>query len=259
MRCTVETHHIASKAKLFPMRNLLPNHQGRRGGFSLIELLVVVTIIVLVMALSTPALTRTMQAGKLSSAGDSLLGIISQAQQYANTNNLPVEIRFFKFSTEMDTPGARQDFRAYMMFKVTTSALTQGSTLTETFVPMGSLTRLPDSITLVADPDLSPLFPNANSVKDTKNGATPGYAGVSGASYNAIRFMPDGTFRLPGAATGATLGLSTIAFAQDNTNSHMTLASDAGASITKANLPKNFYTIQIDPFSGKARTYRPGF
>jgi len=259
MQCTAETHSTASKTKLFPMRNLLPNRQSRSAGFSLIELLVVVTIIVLVMALSTPALTRTMQAGKLSSAGDSLLGFISQAQQYANTYNVPVEIRFFKFTTEMDVPGVRQDFRAYMMFKVTTGALTQGSTLTETFVPMGALTRLPESITLVADPDLSPLFPSANSLKDTKNGTTPGYAGVSGASYNAIRFMPDGTFRIPGAATGGTSGLTTITFAQDITNSHLTLASDAGAAITKSNLPKNFYTIQIDPFSGKARTYRPGF
>ena len=256
---SVETHHTASKAKIFPMKNLLPNRQGRRGGFTLIELLVVVTIIVLVMALATPALTRTLQAGKLTSAGDSLLGIISQAQQNANTYDLPVELRFFKFSTELDLPGVRQDFRAYMMFKVTTGALTTGSTLTETFVPMGSLMRLPESITLVADPDLSPLLPAANSQKDTKNGSSPGYAGVSGATYNAIRFMPDGTFRLPGAATGGTSGLTTINFAQDITNSHFTLASDAGASITKANLPKNFYTIQIDPFSGKARNYRPGF
>ena len=81
--------------------------------------------------------------------------------------------------------------------------------------------------------------------------------------YNAIRFMPDGTFRLPGAAAGGggggTSGLTTLSFAQDITNSHITLASDAGAAITKSNLPKNFYTIQIDPFSGKARTYRPGF
>jgi uncharacterized protein (TIGR02596 family) len=259
MHCTVETHHTASKAKLFPMRNILPNRQGRRGGFSLIELLVVVTIIVLVMAMATPALTRTLQAGKLSSAGDSLLGIISQAQQYSNTYNLPVEIRFFKFNTDLDLPGARQDFRAYMMFKVTTGALTQGSTLTETFVPMGGITRLPESITLVADPDLSPLLPSANSVADTKNGSSPGYSGVSGATYNAIRFMPDGTFRLPGAASASTSGLTTIVFAQDITNSHITLASDAGAASTKSTLPKNFYTIQIDPFSGKARTYRPGF
>jgi hypothetical protein len=146
-----------------------------------------------------------------------------------------------------------------MMFKVTTGALTQGSTLTETFVPMGSITRLPESITLVADPDLSPLLPSANSQSDTKNGSTPGYAGVSGATYNAIRFMPDGTCRLPGSVSTATSGLTTITFSQDITNSHITLASDAGAAITKSTLPRNFYTIQIDPFSGKARTYRPGF
>jgi uncharacterized protein (TIGR02596 family) len=259
MHSTVENHHTASKAKIFPMRNTSLNRHGSRGAFSLIEMLVVVTIIVLVMAMATPALTRTMQAGKLSSAGDSLLGIISQAQQYANTYNLPVELRFFKFKTELDLAGARQDFRAYMMFKVTTNALTQGSTLTETFVPMGGLIRLPENVTLVADPNLSPLLPNANSQKDTKNGMSPGYAGVSNASYNAIRFMPDGTFRLPGTANAGTSGLSTMTFVQNIANSHFTLASDAGAAITQANLPKNFYTIQIDPYSGKARTYRPGF
>ena len=241
------------------MRITLPNRQGRKGAFSLIELLVVVSIIVLVMAIATPALTRTLQASKLTTAGDSLLGMISQAQQYANTYNLPVEIRFFKFNTELDLPGARQDYRAYMMFKVTTSALTQGAVLKENFVPMGSLTRLPETITLVAEPTLSPLLPTANSQSDTKNGATPGYSGVSGATYNAIRFMPDGSYRLPGAAVGVTSGLSTINFSQDITQCHFTLASDAGTAITLANLPKNFYTIQIDPFTGKARTYRPGF
>ncbi len=238
------------------MRNYLPNRLGWKAAFSLIEMLVVVAIIVMIMAVATPALMRTLQSSKLSGAGDALLGAISQAQQFAFTQNSPVEIRFFKFNTDIDLPGARQDFRAYQMFKVTTAALTSGSTLTETFIPMGTLSRLPDSITLVADSDLSPLL-NGNSQQDTKNGSTPGYSGVSGATYNAIRFMPDGSYRVAGTISSS--GLTTIPFAQDITLCHVTLASDAGSAITAKNLPPNFYTIQIDPFTGKARTYRPGF
>jgi prepilin-type N-terminal cleavage/methylation domain-containing protein len=42
--------------------------------FTLIEMLVVVTIIVLLLAFSTPALMRTMQSSRLASVGDSLMG-----------------------------------------------------------------------------------------------------------------------------------------------------------------------------------------
>ena len=255
----VATHNVALKTNLYPMRTYLPKRQGWKAAFTVIEMLVVITIVVIMLALSTPALMRTLQASKLASAGDTLLGAISQAQQLASTNNLPIEIRFFKFTTDLDIPGARQDFRAYQVFQVKTAALTSGSALTESFIPIGGLVRLPDSITLVADVDLSPLL-NGTPQQDTKNGASPGYSGVAGATFNALRFMPDGTYRIPGTASNS--GLTSLKFAVDTTditNCHVTLASDAGTAITKGNLPSNFYTIQIDPFTGKARTYRPGF
>lgn len=230
--------------------------QSLKAAFTLIEMLVVITIVALIVAMVAPALTRTLQDSKLASAGDTLIGVVSQAQQFATANNQPVELRFFKFNTELDSQGAQPSFRAYQIFKVTTAALVSGSTLTESFLPLGALTRLPDSITLVQDPDLSPIL-NGTSLPDTKNGQTPGYSGMSGATYNAIRFMPDGTFRLSG--TAPVSGLASTPFAQDITLCHVTLASDSGMVITAKNLPNNFYTIQIDPFTGKARSYRPGF
>ena len=40
--------------------------------------------------------------------------------------------------------------------------------------------------------------------------------------------------------------------------SYFTLAENIGQKLTVKSLPKNFFTIQIDPFNSKARTYRPG-
>ena len=92
-------------------------------------------------------------------------------------------------------------------------------------------------------------------MEDIREGSENGYSGVSGARYNALRFMPDGTCRTVGATTN---GMSVLTF-NSLPQSFLTVTSDGGQVITVANLPKNFYTIQIDPFTGKARSYKPGF
>lgn len=227
----------------------------KRGrAFTLIEMLVVVTIIVLLLAFSTPALMRTMQSSRLSAAGDTLLGVISEAQQIAFAQNVPVELRFFKFQDEFKTSTG---FRSYQMFKVTLVSEGTGpaATVKESLVPASNLIRIPESIVIVSDETLSPLLPG-EGVTDTKEGGgTPGYSGVADAKYIAIRFMTDGSCRTVGTASG---GLATLSY-QTLPMSYLTLTSEGGQVITVKNLPKNFYTIQIDPFTGKARSYKPGF
>ena len=66
------------------------------GGFSLIELLAVITVIALLTALLIPALSGTSQALKLSSTGDGVFDLISQARQAALARNLSVSFRFFQ-------------------------------------------------------------------------------------------------------------------------------------------------------------------
>ncbi|OYW26295.1 MAG: hypothetical protein B7Z47_07755, partial [Chthoniobacter sp. 12-60-6] len=86
--------------------------QARRA-FSLIEMLVVVAIIAMIMAGVTPALIRTMQSTRLASTGDSLMGAITEAKQLAYAQNVPVELRFFKY-TDQDFPGSSVElFRSY--------------------------------------------------------------------------------------------------------------------------------------------------
>jgi len=230
-----------------------PNRRPLRvAGFTLIEILVVVTIMIALLAVGTPALMRTMQASRLVNAGDGLMGAISEAQQISFAQNIPVEMRFFKFPEGLDT---ENNFRAYQTFKVTQVFDTAG-TVTEQLVPVNNLVRLSDSVIIVPDTTLSPiLMSSGGDFEDTKKGGSAGYSGVSGARYNALRFMPDGSCRTVGAATG---GLAALTY-NNLPESFLTVASESGQAITLENLPKNFYTIQIDPFTGKARNYRPGF
>lgn len=226
--------------------------------FTLIEMLVVVTIIVLLLAFSTPALMRTMQASRLSSAGDSLMGAISEAQQMAYAQNVPVELRFFLYNGDF---GDNPQFRAYQLFKVL--VVTQGTGTAaqakESSIPVGNLVNLSEGTIIATDSQLSTGI-SGNGLEDVKDGdIKPGYSGVEGATYNAIRFMPDGSCRKVGATTTNNgVSLASLTF-QTLPQSFLTVTYDIGVAVTEENLPKNFYTIQIDPFTGKARSYKPGF
>jgi len=241
----------------FRMQNHLLLRKQSRRAFTLIEMLVVVTIIVLLLAFSTPALMKTMQSSRLSSTGDALMGAFSEAQQLAFAQNVPVELRFFSYDGEF---GESSLFRAYQMFKVLVVAegATAAAQLKESVVPVGNLIKMSDGVIIAADPTLSPAL-SGEQINDEKEGGALGYSGVSGATYCAMRFMPDGTCRKVGAATtNAGVTLASLVF-QTLPESFLTITYDIGAEITTENLPKNFYTIQIDPYTGKARNYKPGF
>ncbi|HEY1080881.1 MAG TPA: Verru_Chthon cassette protein D, partial [Prosthecobacter sp.] len=117
--------------------------------FTLIEMLVVVTIIVLLMAFATPALMRTLQSARLSSVGDSLVGAISEAQQVAYAQNVPVELRFFMHPSAdfTDSPAL---VRSYQLFKIVLVTEGQGAAVnvTESLEPVGNLVKLPDGIVI---------------------------------------------------------------------------------------------------------------
>ena len=231
---------------------------SNKRAFTLIEMLVVVTIIVLLLAFSTPALMRTMQSTRLASVGDLLLGTISEAQQMAFAQNVPFELRFYSHNSEF---GDNPLFRAYQLFKVTT--VTEGtgtsSQINESILPAGGLVKFSEGIVIAADDELSPGLSGLQLEDAKANGEKPGYSGVENATYTAIRFMPDGSCRKVGANSSAnSVTQATLTF-QTLPESFFTITYDINAEITTENLPQNFYTIQIDPFTGKARNYKPGF
>jgi len=235
-------------------KHLIRKHKAVRA-FTLIEMLVVVTIIVLLLAFSTPALTRTLQASRLTSTGDTLIGALSEAQQLAFTHNAPVEVRFFAFAGEMDSSGTNTSYRAYQLFKISVASSTsKGGTYTESVEPVGNLVRIPEGVALIKDDELSPALMGKGFTDVKQSGGTGGYSGTD-AIYNALRFMPDGSCR---KVDSASTGLAALSY-QTLPISFMTLANDSGVAITMKTLPKNFFTIQVDPYTGKSRSYRPGF
>lgn len=231
--------------------------------FTLIEMVIVIAIVAMLMVFATPALTRTLQATKLASTGEALMGALAEAQQIAYSQGVPVEIRFFTHS-EPGMNGGPALVRSYQSFKVQLSSTGTGAgvTVSEVLDPVGNLVPLSSGIVIANDTTLSPLL-DGEGLDDIKSGNNsgggPGYSGVQGAKYTAIRFMPDGSCRTVEAGTTSGSGrLSMLSF-ELLKDSYLTITYDISQSLTSSNLPKNFYTIQIDPFNGKLRNYYPGF
>lgn len=215
--------------------------------FSLIELLVVITVISILLAFSAPALFNGLGASRLSGAGDRVLTSLSEAQQTAFSQNCAVEVQFYSYAGMLSADSA---FRSFRLFKVTNPPATgvpAGNS--ELVTSMGSIVSLPDGVVISSDESLSPSL-SGNGIADVSQNS-----GVPEATYAALRFLPDGTCRKV-VSTGN--GLASMQFLS-LTQSFFTLHEDDGRAYSGASPPKNFYTIQTDPFTGKSRSYRPGF
>jgi uncharacterized protein (TIGR02596 family) len=217
-----------------------------RLAFTLIELLVVITVISLLLAFSAPALFNGLQASRLSGAGERMISTLSEAQQTAFSQNCVIEVQFYYFDGLL---GAGPAFRSYRIFKVTNPNSSEGNTK-ENVSSVGSIVNLPDGVIISADTGLSPALAGSTIADDKKN------AGVENAQYSAIRFLPDGTCRKVTGGGGNTM--ATLDFL-NLPQSFFTMLEDDGHTYSATMLPKNFYTIQTDPFTGKSRSYRPGF
>lgn len=68
---------------------------GGRGGFTLLEVLVVLTIMGLLSAALLPNYTRTMSRLRLNQATHDLLSDLGRARQLAFTSKKPVDVLFF--------------------------------------------------------------------------------------------------------------------------------------------------------------------
>ena len=106
---TVHTLNQLKKTGQFRAGHRLRNFVFRSAAaFTLIEMLVVIVVIGLLLATAAPSLLGSMNASRVTQAGETIAGFLSNAQSRANGNSRPVEIRFYRVPSDEDAMVGQQ-------------------------------------------------------------------------------------------------------------------------------------------------------
>ena len=203
----------------------------RYSGFSLIEMMIVILVISFLLAMTAPNLFSTMRASELSTQGDIFKNRFALAQQSALSSNADVEVRIYKFK-DLANAQSEEEYRAIQFYQYNKSG---------ELVPVSELFRLNDPLrfsedhsSILEERDLTeaPLDPNLLYLFNE---------GVESVTYKAFRFRPDGSTSLP----------------KTSTVWYLTMIEDQGTAEIGGDALKNYFCIQIDPFNGSLREYRP--
>ena len=169
-----------------------------------------------------------------------LTGALDFARQTAITRNTDVEFRIYYLPDVNATPasGTLSQYRGFQTFLIadgTTNALTKPS-----FLPPPAVISANTAVSSVVG-----LTPQPSS---TFGQTLPLY----GNNYQALafRFSPNGGLETP-TAPETPAAVTTGWFMS------LVLLNDPLNTSGNTALPANFATIQIDPFSGRAKVFRP--
>jgi uncharacterized protein (TIGR02596 family) len=193
-------------------------------------MMVVITVIGFLLALSAPNLFSLLRANELSTQGEVLRNWLSLAQQQALSTGADVEVRFFRFA-DLANAQTEPRWRACQFYQYDSQGVLR---------PGSEVMRLNDPVTISGVASLSPL------VDAGRPGLTRGQAdapqlfgkdvSAATADFCSFRFRPDGSTDLP-----------------KNVQWYVTLVQDEFDNPT----PTNFFCLQIDPYNGSLREYRP--
>lgn len=198
----------------------------RLPGFTIVELVVVLLIATLLLAFGTPYAFSSIQAASLTSVGDTIMQRISQAQQRALTENRVIALQFYFYDKD-----GLEACHAMQMVAVDPA--------TNAVTPLEEPVYWSDGRVLVLKGPLSPLFASIPAADAGDASAEP-FQNL-GATFSRVRFYPNG---------GTSLAVPLR-------QAYLTLVNSNKFKEDMAEPPPNYYTIQIDPVVGRARSYRP--
>lgn len=201
----------------------------RRDGFSLLELIVAISIIVLVMVMLVPAFGTLGRAAHLTTATATILDELNLARQTALTRNRVVEVRFYCLPDQVDPAKAYRAIRSFISDE-------SGDHL----APQGAVRALPVGVVVLDDVKFSTLL--SETTRPRKPTEVEELRDAPATPYKSIRFRPTG-------------GVELSAYA-NNDNWFLSIKNERDASYPDRPAD-NFATIQLDPITGRARQLRP--
>ena len=210
------------------MKSLRPLNRTQFRAFTLIEILVVITVLAILITAATPAVTGMMKSTRLTSAGDLILNNLVEAQLTAITESTDVEVRLYELP---DFASVDQTLlmRGLQVFALRPDLNDSNEASFQAATP---LLRLDHGMVVSMDRKLSSLM-GLKLKEDSGSGAQ------QGRRYVAFHIHSDGSTNLPPGEPW-----------------FLTLLDQDSANALKQP-PANYFTIQIDPINGKLRTFRP--
>lgn len=197
----------------------------RRVGFSLIELLVVITMIALLGTFALGAFSDSLRAVRLSATVQAITDHLNIARATAVTRNAAVEVRFYRIPST-DTP-SRESFAGMRLFVMDRTPPT----------PLSRAVTFPEPVHILENSSYSSLL----SIGGTANHRGTGdFDSGRVGEYVAFRFRPNGSTDLPTDEDWFITLISTPSHGTDDTT-----------------LPDNFASLIIHPLSGKVTSFQP--
>jgi uncharacterized protein (TIGR02596 family) len=206
----------------------------KASAFSLLELLIVITIIVIMASLMGPTLNSALRGTALTQGTDKVLGVLSLAHQTAITKAQTVEVRFYSYMN-VETPGDTGQGHAIQAFSVDDGG---------NYSPLMKAQILPNTVIMVNNTNLSTLMGQTNAAAPAAYAIPRVKNNYSCASFQYYR---GGSTSLAAAANAPNAWTITV----------VNLTDMMGVNSNATTLPLNYATVVIDPYNGSLKTYRP--
>lgn len=205
---------------------------AKPAAFTLIEMIVVVSIVAVLITFSAPYVTGVLNATRLRTAADTVYNRLLEAQSLALLFNTDTELRLYAVPDLIDAE-SRPTLRKLRVLTLqppdVNADAAAGAATAGVFEPVGAITNLEQGVEVNPDPAFSSII----DLGFTEPAQDDAYG-----RYVALRFRSDGSVHLqPGKAWFLTL--------------HEKDAHLRGKKLS------NFITIQIDPTTGRLRSFQP--